>query len=126
MNHNAMKKLARYFIFIALSLVLSSPAMAEEDVPYLLTVSAKGDIATLRALLESGTNPNTRDIDNVTALMYAARKDKSEIVKALLERGADPNAKDNSGWTALMLAARKNYLKTACLLYTSPSPRDES
>ena len=80
LKSDVIKNLAKHFIFIVLSLFLSNISMAEEDVPYLLTVSAKGDLVTVRALLDSGTNPNVRDIDNVTALMYAARKDKSEVV----------------------------------------------
>ncbi len=43
-----------------------STAQAAEDVPFLLTASAKGDLATVRAMLESGVNPNIRDGEGVT------------------------------------------------------------
>jgi hypothetical protein len=90
MNFNFLKYLGHLVvvqILMALigGFVLTSTVLAEENISYLLTVSAKGDLATVRAMLDAGTNPNVRDVDGVTALMYAARKDKSEVVKALLE-----------------------------------------
>ena len=66
-----------------------SALAAQEQVPYLLTVASKGDVVTVKSLLNSGVNPNTRDADGITALMYATRKDKADVVKALLEKGAD-------------------------------------
>jgi ankyrin repeat protein len=134
MNFNFLKSLS-YLVVLQLlvaligSFLLPPVLMAEENIPYLLTVSAKGDLATVRAMLNGGTNPNVRDADGVTALMYAARKDQSEVVKALIENGADVNAKDNGGWTALMLASRKNHLKTAEVLLKNaadPTLRDVS
>ncbi|WP_369384849.1 ankyrin repeat domain-containing protein [Methylobacillus glycogenes] len=93
-----------------------SALAAQEQVPYLLTVASKGDVVTVKSLLNSGVNPNTRDADGITALMYATRKDKADVVKALLEKGADVNAKDNGGWTALMFAAKKNFVASAKVL----------
>ena len=55
MKYNLVKKLVRYLAFVALSFVLANIAFAEEDIPYLLTVSGKGDLVTVRALLEGGT-----------------------------------------------------------------------
>ena len=75
-------------------------ASAAEEIPYLLTVAAKGDLAKVSALLESGASANAKDVDGLTALMYAARKDQVEVVKLLLEKGADVNARENGGWTA--------------------------
>ena len=63
-----------------------STASAQEDIPYLLTAASKGDVVTVRAMLDSGTNPDTRDADGLTALMYAARKDKADVALALLEK----------------------------------------
>lgn len=41
----------------------------------------------------------------MTALMYAARENRTENVKALLAAGAKPEVKDSDGWTALMYAS---------------------
>ena len=89
-----------------------NPPLFAEDVPYILTASAKGDIESVRAIIDSGGNPNTIDKDKVTALMYAARKNQVGIVKLLLANGAKINKADEDGWTALMFAAKKNYTDT--------------
>ena len=124
-----MNILNRILLVLLIGLGLQVNAWAEQEIPYLLTVSAKGDLTTVKAMLNSGTDPNTRDLDGVTALMYAARKDNVEIVKALLAKGADPNAKDNGGWTALMFAAKKNHIPTTQVLLdggADPTLRDVS
>ena len=110
-----MKYFYTLFLAIILSLSMYGSVWAD-DVPYLLTVSSKGDVKSVKAMLETGANPNAQDIDGLTALMYATRKDKAEVVNLLLSKGADPNLRDSSGWTALMYAAKKNYLNCAKLL----------
>ena len=67
-----MKKL-----IVFLFLLLASQLSAAEDIAYLLTASSKGDLVTVKAMLESGVSANTKDADDITALMYAARKDKA-------------------------------------------------
>ena len=73
------------------------PAMAGEEVVYLMTAAARGDLATVQALLASGASPDTKDAEGVTALMYAARKDQIEVLNALLAKGADIQTKDGYG-----------------------------
>ena len=84
-------------LMLVAALALAAPAGAEEDVAYLLTAAAKGDIATVQAMLDSGASPNAKDAEGITALMYAARKNKAEVVQALADKGADLNAKDSGG-----------------------------
>src|SRR6476469_3337839 len=93
---------------ILLMLCVALSTIAAADGSSLLTAASKGDLPAVKAMPDSGANPNARDEDGITALMYAARKDKADIVTALLNKGADINAKDNGGWTALMFAAKKN------------------
>jgi ankyrin repeat protein len=88
------------FILRSLLLLLSllpMVSMAAEDVPYLLAASARGDVAMVRAILDSGASANTKDSEGITALMYAARKGNAEVAQVLLEKGADVNAKDGDG-----------------------------
>ena len=69
-----------------------------------------------------------------TALFYLAQDrnlDRSNsIMNLLLSEGANPNYKDSLSQTALFFASRFGHTKqlehliAACLLYTSPSPRD--
>jgi ankyrin repeat protein len=66
----------------------ATPARADAEIPYLLTVAAKGDVATVRAILQSGASPNAKDADGITALMYAARKNQAAVAQLLLEKGA--------------------------------------
>ena len=79
------KKIFIYLIF--LSIFFSSFIKAEE-IPYLLTASSKGDVEMVKAIIDSGGNPNSRDKDNITALMYASRKNQVEIVEYLISKGA--------------------------------------
>ena len=111
----------RFLTIVLFGLVTSTifvemPALAAEDVSYLLTAASKGDVATVNAMLASGASPNAKDEDGITALMYAARKDKADVVLALINKGADINAKDNGGWTPLMFAAKKNNIASVKVL----------
>ena len=100
-----MKNISYILLLFAL---FNLTQLKAEEIPYLLTASAKGDIETVKAIIESGGNPNTEDKDKITALMYAARKNKGEVVKYLISQGARINKIENDGWTALMFAAKKN------------------
>ncbi len=65
----------------------------------------KGDRARARRLLRSSSDPNERDPDGRTALMWAARKGSRQLAAMLVEFGADPNTRDSQGQTALHYAA---------------------
>ena len=64
-----------------------------------------GDIAEIRAWLNTGANPNAATKDGATALMLAAQEGHPQIAKILLAAGANPNAAEDGGMTALMWAA---------------------
>ena len=55
-------------------------------------------------LLRYGADPDARDYNGRTALVFAVITG-DEILDVLLENGADPNVPDNEGRTPLMLAA---------------------
>ena len=99
-----LKNKAIYSLFLFIFLI---PTSFAEDIPYILTAAAKGDIDSVQAIIDSGGNPNTLDKDKVTALMYAARKNQVDAIKLLIESGARVNDIDEDGWTALMYAAKK-------------------
>lgn len=61
--------------------------------------------AVVKALLDAGADPKAGTDRNVTALMYAAKGDSTELVGLLLAAGADVNATVKSGDTPLIAAA---------------------
>jgi ankyrin repeat protein len=62
-----------------------------------------GTASELRALLDSGLDPNSKTAAGVTLLMMSVAD--PEKTKLLIERGADVNAKAKGGVTALIAAA---------------------
>lgn len=73
----------------------------------LLTAVESDNIATVRTLLNRGTELNIKNNDGNTALHLAALRGYIAIVKILLEKGVEINAKNNWGETALYLATSK-------------------
>ena len=71
--------------------------------------------AVAAKLIDLGADLKVVDKKGNTALMVASQTGHNEIVKLLLTKGADRTAQNVNGKTAKDLA---------CLLYTSPSPRD--
>ncbi|TEY74291.1 hypothetical protein BOTCAL_0074g00210 [Botryotinia calthae] len=57
-------------------------------------------------LVEDSVDPDSKDSNNRTPLLYAAWYGYEALVKLLLATvGVDPNSKDSGGWTALSYAA---------------------
>jgi hypothetical protein len=102
------------FLLIALLIPQSIPghAMAQgsEGGEKLLAAARKGDVATIKALLDAGTDVNSKNRYGATALSYAADKGNIEVIRLLLDRGADVNVKDSFyGSTPLSWAVSKGY-----------------
>ena len=56
----------------------------------------KGDIETVKKLIELGVNINEKS-NGMTPAMYAARFNKVEILKLLVKHGADLKIKSDKG-----------------------------
>jgi len=83
-----------------------------------MEAAGRNETATVRAMLDSGTNVNKKH-HGWTALMVAAFHGNGDAVKLLLERGANPNIVSTGplpGRTALGIAQEKGHSSTVQLL----------
>ena len=70
--------------------------MYEGTTTYLIEAASRGQVQTVRFLLQNGANPNTAaSFSGQTALLAAASRGHAEVVDVLLERGADFFAVDH-------------------------------
>jgi ankyrin repeat protein len=76
---------------------------------------AKGDIETVKKLIEYGADVNETS-DGMTPLMYAARYNKVDIAKYLIEKGARADIKDEKGYKALKYAEMSKATDMVALL----------
>ncbi len=84
----------------------------------LFDAAEKGNVATVKAMLDKGVDVNSRDNDlNATVLMEAASKGQTAVVELLIARGADVNASiPTSKVTALLWSALNDHPDTALVL----------
>lgn len=76
----------------------------------------KGEIETLKQLLEKGTPVDKPNETGTTALMTTAREGHLKAVQFLLDKGANVNAVNLAGMTAVHLAAMGNHTEVILLL----------
>lgn len=57
-----------------------------------------------KKLLHAKADPNVKNLQEVTALMWAAQRGHKDIVELLLDSGADSDIKDSNGYTLLFRA----------------------
>jgi ankyrin repeat protein len=100
----------------ASALFLAASLMAIEPSSKMVEAVKKGDISTLKTVVNSKEEANAALANGKTILMLCVWDGKMEIVKYLLEQGANINAKDASGKTPLMLAVWRENLEIAKLL----------
>ena len=95
---------------------INPPVSTKGGMTALLHAARQGYIAAAEALLDGGADINkTQAGDNTSPLLTAVINGQFDMAMMLIKRGADPN-----------LVAKNNGVSPlwACLLYTSPSPRD--
>ncbi|MBT8045579.1 MAG: ankyrin repeat domain-containing protein, partial [Pontiella sp.] len=96
-----MNTIRYLLIMLATALVLSctteseAPVLAQE----VMEAALYGQISTIEKALDSDYNPNQRDPENRTALMYAAFNGHADIAQKLIAAGADVNLQDKIGST---------------------------
>jgi ankyrin repeat protein len=83
----------------------------------IVEAAKKGDVETVRRLIESGTDVSVTGGDGMTSLHWAAERGDVEITRLLLEAGADAAAGTRIGtYTPLHLAAEGGHAAVSKLL----------
>jgi ankyrin repeat protein len=101
---------------IGISMIAASACSAEPTLP-LAVAAARNATDLLRTLLSQNHDPDERDANGVTPLMWAARSGSTEAMTILLDGGADPGVRDVvNGWTALFHAIHRRQAGAVRLL----------
>ncbi len=87
---------------------ISEPVRVVEE-PAVFSAVKEGNELLVKEFLEAGNDPDPRDADGWTPLMYAAQSGERAIVQALIRAGADPAARNPNGEHALLLSYRAGH-----------------
>ena len=93
---------------------------AEGGMP-LHVAAAEGHVLTAHILVQAGTEVDTLDEGQNSALMIACIEGHHEVVKYLLQAGADPSLKGDDDMTSLHLATQSGRLECAHALLNRPN-----
>jgi TonB family protein len=98
-----------------LALALGLAALQVNDLDEALRKEVReGNYAVAEKLLENrDVDPDSRDGQGWTALMYAAHSDKADLVTLLLKAGADLNLVNDDGESALVVAVKRRNVEGA-------------
>jgi ankyrin repeat protein len=67
----------------------------------------RNNIQRVKELLQAGANPNIREINSWTPLMWASWYGYTECLRLLLRAGANTNLRDKYGCTAIKYNSKK-------------------
>ena len=102
---------------IVMGIMVVLTACTENGYEGLVQATKKGDIETVKRLLDSGASANTVDNKHhASLLMWAAHEGHTDMIELLIESGADINANAPNGETALWFAAQKGQLEALKML----------
>lgn len=76
----------------------------------------KNELEGLRVRLSHGADPNERDTDGRSPLIYAAIRGRSEIARLLFEHRVGVDTQDGLGYSALHYVAQNYFCEFARLL----------
>jgi len=82
----------------------------------LMESAGRGQLESVKLLLQHGAQLEGCDNNGHTALNRAANSGQSNVVRYLIQHGANVNVTNERGWTALMQAVEFNQLESVQLL----------
>ncbi len=94
----------RNFLVLTFATVLGFSLEPKAVNPMLLDSIHSNDSNRVGALLAKGADPNAKDVNQASALMYAALYAGPRMLDLLIRAGADVNYRDGNGLTALAWA----------------------
>lgn len=110
---------------LAVLLVASALSLSANE--EFFDAARKGDIQTVKALLDKGVDVNAKWRYDQTALFIAARRGHTELVRLLIDRGAKVDVKDSFyGMTPVIGAAQEGKVEMLKLLIEKGGARADS
>ncbi len=82
--------------------------------PFCISI-AKGDIETVKKLIDLGTDINEKS-NGMSPIMYAAKYNRTEILQLLIKKGANLKARSDKGMTAIKYAKLHKAVETEAIL----------
>ena len=93
-----------------------SDVFPKDEIPMIIQAVAEDDIIKVKTQLNAGIDPNIKDIEGWTPLMWAVQDNNIAISNLLIDAGADLNLQDLYEESALIKAISQNYVETTRLL----------
>lgn len=96
----------------------TSELIKRADVSSFCKAVIKGDVQTVKRLIDLGEDVNQKSM-GMTPAMFAARYNKVDILEVLISNGADLDMKSNQGYTAKRYAELSNATEALELIETA-------
>ena len=93
----------------AVVFLLAAPAIAASPEARLIEAAERGDVASVRRLLQEGASVHHKDRAGRTALLAATQNNHVTVARALMEAGADVNAQDDIRDSPFLLAGARGH-----------------
>jgi len=104
----------------------ANKALMSGETP-LMVASKRGNVATVRALLSGGANPNAKEANGgQTALMWALADRQAAVVDELVKHGADVGLASKTGFTPLMFVAQQGDADSGRILLRAGAKPNEA
>lgn len=92
-------------ILLCCIILVFGPAIAQSNDMDVFEAAKEGDLNTVQAILATNASMlNAQDKDGDTALIWAVRRNQTNVAKSLLLKGVDPSITNKNGISAIQLA----------------------